>query len=99
MKRIDHISSQVIFFGAEYYVREYLDSSPESRVFLHGVGDDGNSALRSAACERFSAVGKLLLTRGANFDFQGKDGRTPLMEAALWGRDENVKHLLRYGAD
>ncbi|KIW90341.1 uncharacterized protein Z519_08985 [Cladophialophora bantiana CBS 173.52] len=26
-------------------------------------------------------------------------GRSPLMEAALWGRYENVKHLLDFGAD
>lgn len=99
MKRIDHVSSQMICFGAANYVREYLDSSPESRIFLHGVDDDGNSALWSAACERFPVVVELLLDRGANADFQNKNGRTPLMEAALWGRCENVKHLLRYGAD
>jgi ankyrin repeat protein len=73
----------MILFGAEDYVREYLDSSLESRIFLHGVNHDGNFALWLAACERFPAVVELLLDRGANANFQNKDGRTPLMQAAL----------------
>lgn len=99
--RIEHVLNQMIFFGDENYVREYLDSSPESRIFLHGVRDDnGESALSCAACERFPATVKLLLDRGSNANFQNRDdGRTPLMQAALWGRYENVRHLLKYGAD
>lgn len=42
---------------------------------------------------------KLLLERGANPNFQNEDRRTPMMEAALWGRYENVRHLLDKGAD
>lgn len=99
--RIEHVLNQMIFFGDEDYVRYYLDSSPESRIFLHGVRDDnGESALSCAACERFPATVKLLLERGSNANFQNRDdGRTPLMQAALWGRYENVRHLLKYGAD
>lgn len=98
--RIEHVLNQMIFFGDEDYVREYLDSSPESRIFLHGVRDDnGESALSCAACERFPATVKLLLDRGSNANFQNRDGRTPLMQAALWGRYENVRHLLMHGAD
>ena len=93
LKRIDHVSSMMIRFGAEDYVRKYLDSSPESRVFLRGVTEDGNSALWLAACERFPSVVELLLERGASVDFQNRNGRTPLMQAALWGRYENVKRL------
>lgn len=98
--RIEHVLSQMIFFRDEDYVREYLDSSPESRIFLHGVRDDnGESALSCAACERFPAIVKLLLERGSNANFQNRhDGRTALMQAALWGRYENVRHLLKYGA-
>lgn len=99
LKRIEHVLSQMIHFGDQDYVREYLDSSSESRIFLHGVDNDGESALSYAACERSPAIVKLLLDRGANANFQNKDGRTPLMQAALWGRYESVRHLLRYGAD
>lgn len=99
--RIEHVLNQMIFFGDEEYVRDYLDSSPESRIFLHGTRDDnGESALSCAACERFPATVKLLLDRGSNANFQNRnDGRTPLMHAALWGRYDNVRHLLTYGAD
>lgn len=99
--RIEHVLNQMIFFGDEDYVRDYLDSSPESRIFLHGIRDDnGESALSCAACERYPATVKLLLERGSNANFQNRDdGRTPLMHAALWGRYENVRHLLKYGAD
>lgn len=99
LKRIEHVLSDMIHFGDQDYVREYLDSSPESGIFLHGVDNDGESALSYAACERSPAIVKLLLDRGANANFQNKDGRTPLMQAALWGRYESVRHLLRYGAD
>lgn len=98
--RIEHVLNQMIVFGDEDYVREYIDSSPESRIFLHGIRDDnGESALSCAACERFPAIVKLLLDRGSNANFRNRDGRTPLMHAALWGRYENVRHLLKYGAD
>lgn len=98
--RIEHVLNRMIFFGDEDYIRDYLDSSPESRIFLHGVRDDnGESALSCAACERFPATVKLLLDRGSNANFQNRDGRTPLMQAALWGRYKNVRHLLKHGAD
>lgn len=99
LKRIEHVLSQMIHFGDQDYVREYLDSSPESGIFVHGVDNDGESALSYAACERSPAIVKLLLDRSANANFQNKDGRTPLMQAALWGRYKSVRHLLKYGAD
>ncbi|EXJ70612.1 uncharacterized protein A1O5_06683 [Cladophialophora psammophila CBS 110553] len=65
----------------------------------HGVDESGKSALYLAAAEQFPDIVKLLLQRGANPNSQTKDGRSPLMEAALWGRYENVKPLLDFGAD
>jgi ankyrin repeat protein len=63
------------------------------------VNADGDSALSIAACERFSEVIQVLLDNGANPDHQNKEGRSPLMEAALWGRIDNVKCLLEHGAN
>ena len=51
MKRIDHVSSRMILFGDVDYVQKYLDSSPENRLFIHGVSKDGKTALLLAACE------------------------------------------------
>ena len=99
MKRIDHIFTRMSIFGDVDYVRAYLDSSPEARLFIHGVSEDGETALLLAACEKYPAMVKLLLERGADSNFQTEEGRTPLMEAALWGRYENVKHLLGHGAN
>ena len=99
MKRVDHVSSRMIMFGDVDFVWKYLETSPENRLFIHGVNGGGLTALLIAACEKYPAIVKLLLERGADPNFQTKEGRTPLMEAALWGRYENVEHLLEYGAN
>ncbi len=44
-------------------------------------------------------VAKLLLKHGVDPNIKNKDGRTPLHEAAYWGRLDVVKLLLVYGAD
>ncbi|CAH0055803.1 unnamed protein product [Clonostachys solani] len=59
----------------------------------------GVTALHLAACERHPEMVKLLLDYGADPNARMVDGRTPLMEAAIWGRLGNTKHLLSYGAD
>ena len=98
MKRLDHVLSRMVGFGDIDYVREHLDSSPENQNFIHGVSQCGETTLLLAACETYPAIVKLLLERGADPNFQTIEGRTPLMEAALWGRHENVGHLLELGA-
>ncbi|EXJ64571.1 hypothetical protein A1O7_00908 [Cladophialophora yegresii CBS 114405] len=97
--RIDHVTSRMLHFGDEDYVKEYLDTSSEAELFLHGVDEKGDSILYTAAAERYSGIVRLLLERGADPNFQNKRGRTALTEAALWGRCQNVKVLLKHGAD
>ena len=98
-KRIDLMASEMIRSGDVDYVREYLNSSPENHIFIHGVDVEGKTALHYAAREKYPAIVKLLLERGADPNHQTEEGRTPLMEAALWGRYENVEHLLQKGAN
>lgn len=93
-KRIDHVTSRMMLFGDVDFVWEYLESSQESEFLIHGINRSGNTALLYVVCERYPAIVHLLLARGAELNFQTQEGRTPLMEAALWGRCENVKHRL-----
>jgi hypothetical protein len=99
LRRLDHVVSRMLAFGDVEYVGDYLDTSSEAETFLLGGNEEGKSALSLAACERYPAIVKLLLDHGANPDHQDKDGRTPLMEASLWGRIENVNFLLEHGAN
>ncbi|KAH7231300.1 uncharacterized protein BKA55DRAFT_598575 [Fusarium redolens] len=63
------------------------------------ITTSGETALHMAACEMYPEMVKLLLDFGADPNVRTVDGRTPLMEAAIWGRLENVKCLLSHGAD
>lgn len=99
LKRLDHVVSRMIAFGDYEYVANYIRTSPEATLFVHGIDEKGNSALNLAACEKYPAIVKLLLDHGADGDHQNNEGRSPLMEAAIWGRIENVKHLLEHGVN
>ncbi|OBT60333.1 hypothetical protein VE03_10341 [Pseudogymnoascus sp. 23342-1-I1] len=123
IKRLVLVTSAMIR-GKVESVRQYLDDSAESDLFLHGVeawdiyrpsNDDdtndscrpgeenvqtsGKTALHFAACEMYPQVLELLLQRGADPNAADVHGRVPLVEAALWGRLENVQVLLKHGAD
>lgn len=79
-------------------VRQYLETSTEAELFLHGKDKTGNTTLIRAAAEKNDKMVSLLLQNGADVDAANNDGRTALMEAALWGRLRNVKALLESNA-
>ena len=98
MKRFDHVVHRMLFYGDKYCVQAFLDSSSDSAIFLRGCNPAGKTTLILAACEKHPDIVGLLLEYGANPNLPDINGRTPLMEAALWGRFDNVKHLLAFGA-
>jgi hypothetical protein len=99
LKKLDHVVSRMIFFEDHEYVERHIQISPEAKIFISGSNEQGDTALVLAACERYPVVLELLLRHGSDVDHQNKAGRSALMEAALWGRVDNVKHLLQYDAD
>ena len=98
-KRLDYVVSRMVTSGDFDYMDDYLRTSPEANLFLFGSNEEGKSALSLAACEKYPTVTKLLLDHGARPDHQDNEGRTPLMEAVIWGRIENVNCLLEHGAN
>lgn len=67
--------------------------------FLHGKDKTGNTTLIMAAAEKSHEMVSLLLQNGAEVNAINDDGRSALMEAALWGRLESVKALLNSNAE
>lgn len=80
-------------------VESYLKTTAEQHIFIQGMDENGNTTLSYAAAERSPGMVALLLDNGAKVNRRNGMGRTPLMEAALWGRAENAQILLRNGAD
>jgi ankyrin repeat protein len=65
--------------------------------FIGGAGE--SSALNDAAtCRNVDAV-SLILKNGAYIDDRDKKGRTPLLNAALYGAADTASLLLHHGAD
>ena len=71
VKRITHAASRMVLGDVERVI-EYLDSSSEAELFLHGVNERDETALLLAACEKNPAIVRLLLERGADPDFRSK---------------------------
>jgi hypothetical protein len=96
-KEIDCAISKCIL-GNVPYVKEYLNTTNEPHIFIHGVDQYGDTTLISAAAERTPSMVTLLLESGSEVNAINDRGRSPLMEAALWGRIDNVELLLQHGA-
>jgi hypothetical protein len=75
------------------------ESHEATRTDIERTTTSGKTALHIAACEMYPEMVKLLLDFSADPNVRTVYGRTPLMEAAIWGRLENVKYLLSHGAD
>jgi hypothetical protein len=97
-KRIPSAISECIF-GNLHAISQYLSTSAETNLFLHGRDDAGNTTLVTAAAEKSHEMVSLLLRHGADANAINNDGRSALIEAALWGRIESVKALLNAYAD
>jgi len=78
-------------------LQQLFDDYPDDNFI--GKLDDGTSSVGLAACElNGQETITWLQAHGAAIDQADDYGRTPLMEAALWGRLETVLHLLKLGA-
>ncbi|KAL4765927.1 ankyrin repeat domain-containing protein [Aspergillus foveolatus] len=97
-RRILHATSDCCMGNVER-VKHYLETSPDKPIFLHGKDTNGDTCLITASRERTPAMVSLLLENGAEVNASNYNGRTALMEAALWGRLETVKILLSHGAN
>lgn len=80
-------------------VQEYLETSREARLFVQGRDPGGKTMLICASAEQSSEMVSLLIQHGADVDSVDNHGRSALMEAALFGRVDNVKVLLGHNAD
>ncbi|ORY03308.1 hypothetical protein BCR34DRAFT_667443 [Clohesyomyces aquaticus] len=89
--------------GRSWEVWLYLQISSERHFLIKGVDLEGNTALIRAASGTDAMLSntevlKLLIEAGVDMNARNKRRRTALMEAALWGRLEHVKLMLRKGA-
>jgi hypothetical protein len=81
----------------EQFIAMFRDHN-DYNIFLHGEDEDGYTVLGLAAMGTKPAMIALLLRHGCDVNACSDSGRTPLMEAALWGRSETLKILLKHGA-
>ncbi|KAK7937475.1 uncharacterized protein PG986_014343 [Apiospora aurea] len=80
-------------------ISRYIKNSADAELFLHGKDEDGSTTLIMAAAEENHEMVSLLLQSGAHVNAANNDGRSALMEAALWGRVKSVEALLKANAD
>lgn len=72
---------------------------PNPNALLQLKDDDGQSLLRFAVPDGRREAVEYLLKLGSYVDVADAKGRTPLMEAALWGHPKIVQILLEVGSE
>ena len=85
--------------GHEGEVRQVLYTSTDAHLLVSGKGYYEDTIFSMVAAERYPRIVTLFLDHGARIKSRNGQGRTPLMEAAVWGRAGNVMILLARGAD
>ncbi|MEQ8169621.1 MAG: ankyrin repeat domain-containing protein [Candidatus Eremiobacterota bacterium] len=91
-----------------HYLAGYCDYNPDrldtARFLIeHGASvnlqdREGNTPLHKAAENGFYSLADLLIKKGAIIDMRNFYGYTPLDLAILWGREDTVRLLQKYGA-
>jgi len=99
---IGRASTWIISFAAlgdNKSMEKFIDKSPNPTSLLGITTEDGKSLLGLAAPNGHLEAVNYLLGRGCDVNVADDKGRTPLMEAALWGQVRVVDALLKAGAN
>ena len=90
----------------EFLVNQNVDVNFVDRSGVGSVSGEGNTALihmvknqNNNNAEGICKITSILLKAGANIDAQNDDGCTALIESIVDGRADNIKILLKAGAD
>ena len=78
---------------------ETTDSLLDEGVPVDSVDENGNSLFLIASQQGLKRMAKLLLRRGANFNFQNNVGNTALHYCFAYSFDDLGEYLIKKGAD